>query len=174
MADRAHDRISDLAKKYVTVSACQAGGADCVRSLPPASRQDNGQPVHQRSGNYGGVLAKRVRYAVMSGSPARTLIAQRDPDVADCRSRAGRTPSLGSGCAFARTIPICTARIRRNCRPCRLRVSSSRILRKYGFEPTDAAADDRCVRLRGVIVPPWAWAHRHEQQDRSGTTSRSC
>jgi polar amino acid transport system substrate-binding protein len=73
----------------------------------------------------------------MSGSPARTLIAQRHLDVATA-SPVLDTPSRGSGCAFRKDDTDLYDAYQKELRAMKASGEFAAILRKYNFDPTDA------------------------------------
>ena len=130
------DRLSDLAKKSVTIGV-QAGGADLRAILAAGFPQDRVSQFSNDPAILDGLLAKRVQYVLMSGSPARTLIAQRKPDVAFA-SPVLDTPSRGSGCAFRKEDTDLYDAYQKELRAMKASGEFAAILRKYDFDPTDA------------------------------------
>lgn len=130
------DRLSDLARRSVTIGV-QAGGADQRAILAAGFPQDKVSQFSNDPAILDGLLAKRVQYVLMSGSPARTLIAQRKPDVAVASVL--DTPSRGSGCAFRKEDTDLYDAYQRELRAMKASGEFAAILRKYDFDSTDAA-----------------------------------
>ena len=130
------NRLSDLAKKNVTIGV-QAGGADLRAILAAGFQQDRVSQFTNDPAILDGLLAKRVQYVLMSGSPARTLIARRKPDVA-VAGPVLDTPSRGSGCAFRKDDTDLYDAYQKELRAMKASGEFAVILRKYNFDPTDA------------------------------------
>ena len=130
------DRLSVLAKKNVTIGV-QMGGADLRAILAAGFPQANVRQFTNDPAILDGLLAKRSQYVLMSGSPARTLIAQRHLDVATA-SPVLDTPSHGSGCAFRKEDTDLYDAYQKELRAMKASGEFAAILRKYDFDPTDA------------------------------------
>jgi polar amino acid transport system substrate-binding protein len=130
------NRLSELATKNVTIGV-QAGGADLRAILAAGVPQDNVRQFTSDPAILDGLLAKRVQYVLMSGSPARTLIAQRHPDVATADPVLD-TPSRGSGCAFRKEDTDLYDAYQKELRALKTSGDFAEILRKYNFDSTDA------------------------------------
>ncbi len=129
-------RLSDLAKKNVTIGV-QAGGADLRAILAAGFPQDNVSQFTNDPAILDGLLAKRAQYVLMSGSPARALIAQRHPDVA-IAGPVLDTPARGSGCAFRKADTDLYDAYQKELRAMKASGEFAAILKKYDFDPTDA------------------------------------
>jgi len=130
------NRLSDLAKKTATIGV-QAGGADLRAILAAGVSQDRISQFTNDPAILDGLLARRVQYVLMSGSPARTLIAQRKPDVA-VADPVVDTPSRGSGCAFREEDTDLYEAYQKELRAMKESGEFAAILQKYNFDPTDA------------------------------------
>jgi polar amino acid transport system substrate-binding protein len=129
-------RLSDLAKKNVTIGV-QAGGADLRAILAAGFPQDKVSQFTNDPAILDGLLAKRAQYVLMSGSPARTLIAQRHLDVA-VAGPVLDTPARGSGCAFRKANTDLYDAYQKELRAMKTSGEFAAILKKYDFDPTDA------------------------------------
>jgi polar amino acid transport system substrate-binding protein len=130
------DRLSELAKKNVTIGA-QAGGADLRAILAAGFPQDKVSQFTDDPAILDGLAAKRVQYVLMSGSPARRLIAQRHPDVA-IAGPVLDTPARGSGCAFRKEDTDLYDAYQKELRTMKASGEFAAILKRYNFDPTDA------------------------------------
>jgi polar amino acid transport system substrate-binding protein len=140
------NRLSELARKNVTIGS-QAGGADLAAILAAGFPQSNVRQFTNDPAILDGLLARRVQYVLMSGSPARTLIAQRHPDVATA-SPVLDTTSRGSGCAFRKADNDLYDAYQKELRAMKASGEFAAILRKYNFDATDAlkmTADQACA-----------------------------
>jgi polar amino acid transport system substrate-binding protein len=129
-------RLSDLTKKNVTIGV-QAGGADLRAILAAGFPQDKVSQFTNDPAILDGLLAKRVQYVLMSGSPARSLIAQRHPDVAVVGPVLD-TPARGSGCAFRKEDTDLYDAYQQELRAMKASGEFASILKKHDFDPTDA------------------------------------
>ena len=125
-------RIADLAKIGAVVG-CQAGGADYRAIIAAGVSPDNIRQFTNDPAIVDGVLAKRVQYAVMSNSPARALIAQRNLDVQTAYP-VEDVEALGSGCAFRKENTDLYGAYQKELRAMRASGELKAILAKYGFE----------------------------------------
>ncbi len=125
-------RISDLAKIGAVVG-CQAGGADYRAIIAAGVSPDNIRQFTNDPAIMDGVLARRVQYAVMSNSPARALIAQRNLDVQTAYP-VEDVEALGSGCAFRKDDTDLYGAYEKELHAMRVSGELKSILQKYGFE----------------------------------------
>jgi|SRR5579871_4041681 len=125
-------RIADLAKLGVTVG-CQAGGADYRAIIAAGVSPDNIRQFTNDPAIMDGVQAKRVQYAVMSNSPARALIVQRNLDL-QVAYPVEDVEALGSGCAFRKEDTDLYGAYQKELRAMRASGELKEILAKYGFE----------------------------------------
>jgi polar amino acid transport system substrate-binding protein len=140
------NRLSDLAKKNVTIGS-QAGGADLAAILAAGFPQSNVRQFTNDPAILDGLVARRVQYVLMSGSPARTLIAQRHLDVATA-SPVLDTTSRGSSCAFRKADNDLYDAYQKELRAMKASGEFAAILRKFNFDPTDAlkmTAEQACA-----------------------------
>lgn len=140
------NRLSELAKKNVTIGV-QAGGADLAAILAAGFPQSNVRQFTNDPAILDGLVARRAQYVLMSGSPARTLIAQRHLDVATA-SPVLDTTSRGSSCAFRKGDNDLYDAYQKELRAMKASGEFAAILRKYNFDPTDAlkmTAEQACA-----------------------------
>ncbi len=140
------NRLSELAKKNVTIGS-QAGGADLAAILAAGFPQSNVRQFTNDPAILDGLVARRVQYVLMSGSPARTLIAQRHLDVATA-SPVLDTTSRGSSCTFRKADNDLYDAYQKELQAMKASGEFAAILRKYNFDPTDAlkmTAEQACA-----------------------------
>jgi len=124
--------LGELAKANVTV-ALQSGGALFRASVGAGIQVDNIRQFTDDPAIVDAVLAKRAQFGVMSYSPLRNLIKQRNLDLAVAYPVSDNPPN-GSSCAFRQGDTDLHAAYQKELRAMKASGEYLKIITQYGFD----------------------------------------